>query len=150
VSESILIVDMSSLRFRRTRSGSLCLLTGDGEMLAELADPPADDREAASKVLDLCAATTVVMRPAGMCRVGFYHPATRQVGVGAHPVWSVYRSKRELALPFEGMAVAVTAKGLVDATGAVVAEPDEPLTPETVLAMVADDIDDFLRMPSRT
>jgi hypothetical protein len=150
VSETILIVDVSSVRFRRTMNGKLSLLTADGEMLAELSDPPADDRDAASKVLDVCAATTLVTRAGEHCRVGFYHPGTRQVGVGAHPVWSVYLCTRPLVLPFEGSTFIMTEDTLVGADSAVVAVRDEPLTPDTVLAMVADDIDDVLRFPSRT
>lgn len=117
------------------------LLTGDGETLAELADPPDDDREAASRVLDVCASSTLVHRFGNWCRVAFYHPLTTQVGVGVHPVWSVFRCPSPTPVPVEGMVVSLREGNLLRTDGTLFAVPDTPLSPHGVLALAAADTD---------
>lgn len=118
----MVLYDLSSLRFRRV-GGSVTLVSEPGEEIATLDDAPENARQAASAVLEEAAARARVWRNDVACRVGFYHPQTGQVSIGAWPRGTVYSSHRPVKVSRSG-SEAVLVSGVLFCGGEAM-EPDD-------------------------
>ena len=123
-SATVVLYDLSSLRFRR-RGSALTVLSAAGEELSHLEGVADDDRQAVAAALEDAAGRSVVWRDGEPCRVAFYHPDTAQVSLGAWPRGTVLGCGAPLALEREGTTGRLEGDTVVLADGSVLVPQDD-------------------------